>query len=181
MACMQCNHFDGTRCWKHRFSVCCPDKFECPEIAEKDGGKVITELIKPCPFCGGETIETYTETVDAETEVYHFRCRNCYSDTYFDYSDEKQSIIDWNNRTNKFDSDKYEELVLTEMERKHSENQQLLSELKAMLPTTTEAEIRAKAIDEVFEFLKSKRGKRYMNVNLDDLEIRKYKEQLKEG
>lgn len=47
-------------------------------------------------------------------------------------------------------------------------------------PTTTEADIRAKAIDEVFEFLKSKRGKRYMNVNLDDLEIKEYKKQLAE-
>lgn len=52
-------------------------------------------------------------------------------------------------------------------------------DIVADMPTTTESEIRAKAIDDVFEFLKSKRGKRYMNVNLDDLEIRKYKEQLK--
>ena len=48
------------------------------------------------------------------------------------------------------------------------------------LPTTTESEIRAKAIDEVFEFLKSKRGKKYMRVDFNDLEIREYKEQLKE-
>lgn len=48
------------------------------------------------------------------------------------------------------------------------------------IPTTTEAEIRAKAYEEVFELLKSKRDKKTMKVNLDDLEIRKYKEQLKE-
>lgn len=36
-------------------------------------------------------------------------------------------------------------------------------------------------IDEVFAFLKTKRDKKFMKVNLDDLEIRTYKEQLKEG
>lgn len=56
----------------------------------------------------------------------------------------------------------------------------LVYEMITNAPTTTEAEIRAKAIDDVFEFLKSKRDNRYMNVNFDDLEIRKYKEQLKE-
>lgn len=44
-----------------------------------------------------------------------------------------------------------------------------------------DAEIRAKAIDEAFDFLKTQRDKRNMKVNFDDLEIRKYKEQLKEG
>ena len=38
-----------------------------------------------------------------------------------------------------------------------------------------------KAIDDVFDFLKTKRDKRYMKICLDDLEIRKYKEQLKAG
>ena len=42
-------------------------------------------------------------------------------------------------------------------------------------------EVREKAIDEVFEFLKSKRDTRELKVNLDDFEIRKYKEQLKGG
>lgn len=36
-----------------------------------------------------------------------------------------------------------------------------------------------KTINNVFEFLKTKRDKRNMKVNFDDLEIRKYKEQLK--
>ena len=40
---------------------------------------------------------------------------------------------------------------------------------------------RNKAIDDVFEFLKNKRDKKHLKVNLDDLEIRIYKEQLKEG
>lgn len=44
-----------------------------------------------------------------------------------------------------------------------------------------EKEIRNKAIDEVFDFLKTKRDKRYMKISLDDLEIREYKEQLKAG
>lgn len=38
-----------------------------------------------------------------------------------------------------------------------------------------------KALDDIFEFLKTKRDKKAMKVNLDDLEIRKYKEQLKVG
>lgn len=42
-------------------------------------------------------------------------------------------------------------------------------------------EIRAKAIDDVFDFLKNQRDKKTMKVNFDDLEIRKYKEQLKGG
>ena len=41
--------------------------------------------------------------------------------------------------------------------------------------------IRNKAIDDVFDFLKSKRDKRYMKICFDDLEIKKYKEQLKAG
>lgn len=36
-----------------------------------------------------------------------------------------------------------------------------------------------KAIDDVFDFLKTQRDKKYMKVNFDDLEIREYKEQLK--
>lgn len=39
--------------------------------------------------------------------------------------------------------------------------------------------IRAKAIDDVFDFFKTQRDKKSMKVNFDDLEIRKYKEQLK--
>lgn len=42
-------------------------------------------------------------------------------------------------------------------------------------------EIRTKAIDEVFDFLKTQRDTKYMKVNFDDLEIRKYKEQMKAG
>lgn len=42
-------------------------------------------------------------------------------------------------------------------------------------------EIRNKAIDDVFDFLKTQRDKKSMKVNFDDLEIRKYKEQLKGG
>jgi hypothetical protein len=38
-----------------------------------------------------------------------------------------------------------------------------------------------KAIDDVFDFLKTQRDKKSMKVNFDDLEIRKYKEQLKGG
>lgn len=55
---------------------------------------------------------------------------------------------------NNFNEEKYEKIVLAEMERKHTEQQQLLSELKAVLPTTTEADIRAKAIDETVAKLK---------------------------
>lgn len=40
--------------------------------------------------------------------------------------------------------------------------------------------VRNKVIDEVFEFLKSKRDKKTMRVNLDDLEIKEYKKQLEE-
>lgn len=36
-----------------------------------------------------------------------------------------------------------------------------------------------KAIDDVFDFFKTQRDKKSMKVNFDDLEIRKYKEQLK--
>lgn len=38
-----------------------------------------------------------------------------------------------------------------------------------------------KAVEDVFNFLKTKRDKKYMRLNLDDIEIKKYKEQLKEG
>lgn len=41
--------------------------------------------------------------------------------------------------------------------------------------------VRNKAIDDVFNYLKSKRDKRYMKICFDDLEIRQYKEQLKAG
>lgn len=40
-------------------------------------------------------------------------------------------------------------------------------------------DVRSKAIDEVFDYLKTQRDKRYMKVNLDDLEIKKYKKKLK--
>lgn len=40
-------------------------------------------------------------------------------------------------------------------------------------------EIRNKAIDDVFDYLKAKRDKRYMKICFDDLEIRQYKEQMK--
>lgn len=94
MACIQCNHFDGTRCWKHRFSVCCPDKFECPEIAEKDGGKVITELIKPCPFCGGEAKLNYVGTC---IPLYFISCEKCGCKQ--ESSIHKEAVINaWNNR-----------------------------------------------------------------------------------
>ena len=46
---------------------------------------------------------------------------------------------------------------------------------------TKEAKIRSKAIDDVFDFLKTQRDKKYMKVKFDDLEIRQYKEQLKAG
>lgn len=55
------------------------------------------------------------------------------------------------------------------------------SDLMKTINADREAEIRAKAIDDVFEFLKTKRDKKHLKVNLDDLEIRKYKEQLKGG
>ena len=48
------------------------------------------------------------------------------------------------------------------------------------MPTTTEADIRAKAIDEVFEFLKSKRDKKYLKIDFDDIDIKKYKMRLAE-
>ncbi len=38
---------------------------------------------------------------------------------------------------------------------------------------------RNKTIDDVFEFLKSKRDKRHMKICFDDLEIRDYKKQMK--
>lgn len=43
------------------------------------------------------------------------------------------------------------------------------------------AEERNKAIDDVFDFLKTQRKGIFMRVDFDDLEIRKYKEQLKAG
>lgn len=42
-------------------------------------------------------------------------------------------------------------------------------------------EIRAKAIDDVFDYLKTQRKGIYMRVDFDDLEIRQYKEKLKAG
>ena len=53
-------------------------------------------------------------------------------------------------------------------------------ELKSRIADMVQAE-RNKAIDEVFDFLKTQRDKKSMKVNFDDLEIRKYKEQLKGG
>ena len=47
------------------------------------------------------------------------------------------------------------------------------------VPTANDEEIRNKVINDVFNFLKNHRDKKYMKVNFDDLEIRKYKEQLK--
>lgn len=38
-----------------------------------------------------------------------------------------------------------------------------------------------KAIDDVFDFLKTKRDKKYMKISFDDLEIKEYKEQMKAG
>lgn len=63
------------------------------------------------------------------------------------------------------------------------ENSELHNEAQAERAFLTErdAEIRANAIDDVFEFLKTKRDKKHLKVNFDDLEIRKYKEQLKGG
>lgn len=43
------------------------------------------------------------------------------------------------------------------------------------------AEERNKAIDDVFDYLKTQRKGIYMRVDFDDLEIRQYKEQLKAG
>ena len=53
-------------------------------------------------------------------------------------------------------------------------------ELKSRIKDMVQGE-REKAIDEVFDFLKTKRDGRYMKVGLDDLEIRTYKEQMKGG
>ena len=53
-------------------------------------------------------------------------------------------------------------------------------ELKSRITDLVQGE-REKAIDEVFDFLKTKRDGRYMKVGLDDLEIRTYKEQMKGG
>ena len=53
--------------------------------------------LKKCPFCGGE-VKIYSESVDAETEVYHFECNNCNSDTYFDFCDKEEAIEAWNTR-----------------------------------------------------------------------------------
>lgn len=40
-------------------------------------------------------------------------------------------------------------------------------------------EVYNKAIDDVFNFLKTKRDKKYMRVNLDDIEIKKIKVKMK--
>ena len=43
------------------------------------------------------------------------------------------------------------------------------------------AEERNKAIDDVFDYLKTQRKGIFMRVDFDDLEIRRYKEQMKAG
>ncbi|MBP3577691.1 MAG: Lar family restriction alleviation protein [Lachnospiraceae bacterium] len=103
------------------------------------------EELKKCPFCGGEAeLIKYKHREYAST--FAVSCKgNCIKQ--YDYRDKDRAIEAWNNRVNEFDAEKYEKLVLADMERKHTEQQLLLSELKAVLPTTTEAEIRAKAYD----------------------------------
>ena len=84
-----------------------------------------------------------------------------------------------------FDDEKYEKLVIADMERKHSENQQLLSELKAVFPTTTEAEIRASAyerfsIEAVRQFIKFDEEHDFISIGVCLDIISKVAEQLKE-
>ena len=105
--------------------------------------------LKKCPFCGGEAIDTYNTS---HNYIIFCENENCMMNrNEIGFATLEKAAKEWNRRV--FDMDKYEKLILADMERKHSEQQQLLSELKAVLPTTTEAEIRAKAIDEFAEKL----------------------------
>ena len=107
--------------------------------------------LKKCPFCGGEAFTYLTGSISNGifTEVI---CKKCGSRT--ERLREDLAIELWNSRVNEFDADRYEKLVFADMERKHSAQQQLLSELKVLLQTTTEAEIRNNAIDEFAEKMK---------------------------
>lgn len=62
---------------------------------------------------------------------------------------------------------------------KNWENQLITNDIQYNNCMKLLAEERNKAIDEVFNFLKTQRDKKSMKVNFDDLEIRKYKEILK--
>ena len=109
--------------------------------------------LKKCPFCGGEAVQTFNTRFG-----YQIFCENthCFMNEIVtqNMGKSEEAVIEaWNNRVNEFDAEKYEKLILADMERKHTEHEQLLSELKAVLSTTTEAEIRAKAIDEFAEKL----------------------------
>ena len=64
---------------------------------------------------------------------------------------------------------------------KNWENQLITNDIQYNNCMKLLAEERNKAIDDVFDFLKTQRDKKYMKVNFNDLEIRKYKEQLKGG
>lgn len=131
--------------------------------------------LKKCPFCGWGTI------VEGGILKHYWECNSCHARTD-GYVTQEEATEAWNSRVNEFDEDKYEKTVLAEMERKHTEQQLLLSELKAVLPTTTEAEIRAKAIDEFAEKLKeSFTFTNYFEGKCFKEHIDKLAEQLKEG
>ena len=102
--------------------------------------------LKKCPFCGGEA--KYIEGRYFLISKF-VTCTKCGIETRRNYVRKNEAIEAWNNRATEFDEQKYKELVLAEMERKHTEQQQLLSELKSVI--ATESDIRAKAIDEFAE------------------------------
>lgn len=136
--------------------------------------------LKKCPFCGGEAeVDWYTDNGN-ETHWFVYCC-DCSCELSFGAKISKEQAIEaWNNRVNEFDAEKYEKLILADMERKHTEQQQLLSELKAVLPTTTEAEIRNKSINEFIRKLKTHPHAQY---HLDKYlleDIYEIAEQLKE-
>lgn len=119
--------------------------------------------VKPCPFCGCELEWHDEEHINknghtVRSKYYMHTPNECVLDLIdapfvIGCGNSLEYTEAWNNRVNEFDAEKYEKLVLADMERKHTENQELLSELKSVLPTTTESEIRAKAIDDIFEIM----------------------------
>ena len=63
----------------------------------------MSELLKPCPFCGGEAALAIDEFTDNENscigEIYSVQCRNCIACTKWDASSDN-AIAAWNRRVN---------------------------------------------------------------------------------
>ena len=63
----------------------------------------MSELLKPCPFCGGEAALAIDEFTDNENscigEIYSVQCCNCIACTKWDASSDN-AIAAWNRRVN---------------------------------------------------------------------------------